>query len=757
MQLPVCTSGASHSGAVQIMTSPRNSGPVAGNRPTVFSSPSNSVGYLDEYVRFMQTENKRQTQHKIFEQLYTGENDTNVSQSLQQAASSRSGGQSGTFKVEVDDKPAAICGSHIARNMYVSGQDCNVKYVVGMPTSSPVGNIQKSALVAEHLGSGSAVEIKHHMIKTEKIEYGKTECEKVENKETEGVKIETESIGTKKVEAKMMEEEDEKTESKIIKTETSSAFVTNTSVSVATNPAFVSGVCCEELSRADVTMTGSTLASESLEVQSDTKLMNAIGGLLELKKSQGIVGTSAGIKDSCSYSVQDTLAALQKFTAVSVTPISSLHKLKLSNTVQLDTGQSSTQSLHTNVPESPVMPSTSKDTVISKRTCSVYKVDIPCMGSKIDKSKSEPKPQTEFRIQINRKSEMYLCNTETGEIKPLNTVKSAKKCSRTNSRATSVQAERSSNVLADSKISLGKLPLHPVQVAGTYQNAVAKTADVTVETDQSQQDTKIAPVNIPVSGMPGSPSPISKPSSSQSVSEPSSVTFPGKPVASVSNLSQSELLVKPSKGNRSNVLMRPPHVPNLVIGRKHTATQPMLSKRQSAATVAAGHKRNRRKPAYIIHNAHGKMSRHTIELQEALESCVESMLATDKDDNSVTLFGHGNTFDMVKADKPLLGLLEEAIQTSDVSNSKDLPQMTEPDNKHWPPLGREVTVETTAATPPLLEASPPLLEPAGSQQLNLTGEEGSSQPPQLIPESNTSVRTVSTAHITAKNRKCKLY
>lgn len=754
MQFPVCTSGASHSGAVQVTASSQNSGPVAGNQPTLYSS-SKSVGYLDEYVRFMQTGNKRQAQHKIFEQLDTDENNSNLTQYLQQAASNGSNSrQSGTFKVEVVDKKlTADFGSLIARNTCASGQDSTVKAVGYSPTFSPIGSIQKSALFAEHVGSDSAVEIKHHMVKAEKIEHEETECEKVKNKETKSGKIETE-----KVEAKMMEEEDKKTEIKIIKTETSSAFVTNTDASMTTIPAFVSGVSCEEFSWAKSTMTGSASASDSLEVQSHKKLMNAIGGLLELKRNQGGVGTSPGTQDVSSYSVEETMAALQKFTAVSVTPISSLQKLKLSNNVQLDTGQTCTQSSDTSVPESPVIPSTSKDTAISGRTCSVYKVDIPCMGSKIDKSKSEPKPQTEFRIQINCKNEMYLHNTETGEIKPLNPVKSAKKWSRTNSRSTLVQAEPSNNASADSKISLGELPLHPVRVAGTHQNVIAKMTNIAVKADQSHQVTKTAPINIPLSGMSGSPSPIPKLSPSQSMSKPGNMTltFPGKPVTSVSKLSQSELVVKSSEGNKSSMLINPPHIPKLVIARKPTATQSMPSKRQSAATVAARGKSNRRKPTYILHNAHGKMSRHTIELQEALESCVESMLTTDKDDNSVTLFGHGNTFDTVVKAESLPGLLEGAIQTYDVPNSKDMLQMAQPDNKHWPSLGREVTVETTAATPPLLEASPPLLEPAGSQQLTSTGEEGSSQPPQLTPESNTSIRTVSTAHITAKNRKCKL-
>lgn len=754
MQLPVCTSIASHSGAA-VMTS-RNSGPTAGNLPIAGTlySPSNYVGYLNEYVRFMQTENKRQTQHKIFGQQDIGENNTNLAWSVQQASSNRSGGQSGTFTVEgVGKKPTIDFCSHVARNTHASSWDFTVKCVGDSPTSSHLDSIQKSALVAEHLDS--AVEIKYHMIKNDEIGHKKTEYEKVKNKETKSGKIETASIKIEKVEAKMLE--DKKTETKIIKTETSSDFVASTAVSMAINPAFVSGVGSEELSRANISMTGSTSASDSSEAQSHKELMNAIGGLLELKNIQGVAGTSGGTLDESPYSVQETMAALQKFTAVSVTPISSVQNLKLSNNVQLDTGQASTILSNASVPERALMPSTSKGSAISGHTCSVYKVDIPCVGSKTDKSKSEPKPQTEFRIQINCKNEMYLCNTETGEIKPLNTAKSAKKWSRTNSRSTPVQVEPSSNVSADSKITFGELPLHPVQVSGTYQNVIAKTTDITVKADQSRLVTETAPVNIPMSGMSGTPSPVPKLSLSHPVSKPGSVTFPDKPVTSVSKLNQSESVVKPSEGNKSSVLMKSPHVPKLVMPRKPTATQSMPSKWQSAETMAANHKPNRRKPTYIIHNAHGKMARHTIELQEALESCVESMLATDKDDNSVTR-GHENMFDTtMKDDTPLPFLLEGGIQTSDMSNSKGMLHMTQPDSKQWPSLGHEVTVVTTAATPPLLEASPPVLEPAGSQQMTSTGEEGSSHPPQLIPESSTSIRNVSMAHITAKNRKCRLY
>jgi hypothetical protein len=724
------------------MTSPRNSGPVAGNQSTP-SSQSESVGYLAEFVRFMQTENKWQTQHKVFKQLDTGEDNTNLAPSLQEAISNRSNGQSGIFKVEVVDKKSS---ADIAKSAYASSQDFAMMSLGSSPTLSPLGSIEKRAIVTENLGSNTVVEMKHHMIKTEKFEHEKTECENVTNEKPKSGK--TESIKPGKVDSKMRK--DKKTETDIIKSETSP-------VTVATNYTFVSRVGCEESSRVKITATGLASASDSSEVQSHKKVINALGSLLELKKTQG-VRTSTGFQDGGCYSVQETMAALKKFTGVSLTPVSSLQKLKMMNEVQLDTGQMSIESSSdTSVCESPVMPTTRKDSMISGHTCSMYKVDISGMGSKIDKLKSEPKPQTGFRIQINERNEMYFCNTETGEIKPLNTVKSAKKLSQNNPRSTPVFVEPSNNVSVGSKrTSLGGLPLHPVRVAGSNQNVIAEATNTVMKADESQQVSKTAPVNIPVPGMSDTPSHIPKLSPSQLVSKSGNMTFPGTPVtSSVSKWSQSELVVKPSQGNRSSMLMHPPHVPKLVI-RKSTSTPPVPSERQYAAAATERQKPNRRKPKHIIHNARDKMSRHTVELQEALESCVESMLATDKDDNSLTLFGHGNTFDKAEADESLPGYPEGAIQTFDVNSSNSMPQMFQPD-KYWSSLGREVTVETTTASPPVLEALPPLLEPAGSHQFTSTGEEGSSQPPQLVPESNASIRTVSKAHITAKNRKCKLY
>lgn len=500
-------------------------------------------------------------------------------------------------------------------------------------------------------------------------------------------------------------------------------------------------------------MTGLASASGLSEIESHKKVINAVDGLLELKK-QG-VGTSAEIKDEDSQSLQETMAALHKRREVSVTPVSSLQKPKLSYDVNLDTGQTSTQLSDSKVSDIPAVPTTSTNSTLSGRTCNIFKAEIPCTSSKMEKSKSEPKPQTEFRIQINRKNEVYLCNTETGEIKPLHRVKPAKKSSRPNSRATPV-LDQPSNVPTNSKsMSLGP-PLHPVRVAAPEQDVIHETTNTGVKSEQSQQVTQTAHVDVSVSGMSGTSSHIPKPSSSQLMSEPDSVTFPDKPVtSSVSKMSQSELVVKPSQINKSNMLVTPPHVSKVVITRKPTVALPSSSKGQSTAIVTANQKPNRRKPKYIIHNAHGKMSRYTIELQEALDSCVESMLATDRDDNSVTLFGPDNTSDTVaKADK---SLPEGTIPTSDVTSSRDIPQMTRPD-KHCPSLGHEVIVEkTTDTTPPLLEVSPPLLEPAISHQLTSSGEEGSSQPPQLTPENNTSIKTASTARTTAKNRKCPGY
>jgi hypothetical protein len=747
MQLPLSKSGAPHSGAGQVLTSPsRHSGPVAGNRPIVYS-PSKSVGYLNEYVRFMQT-NKSGAQYKRREHLRTGENNGNLADGLQETTSNGNSGQSETFKMEVVGKNSAVeFSGHVAKGTCASNQDSAVKSLGKSQTLSSLSSIQKSAVAAKYLDSDSIVEMKHHMVKTDKIKNEETECEQVVKMKIGSRENEAGGIKTEKIEAEMMGDEK-------IGTERVSVSVTSTVAALVTTPTFVSGVGCEEFNKMRIATTGLASVSGLSEIESHKKVINAVGGLLELKK-QG-VSTSAVIEDASSHSLQEAMAALHKYTEVSVTPISSLQKPKPSHDVKLDTGQTSTQLSDSKVSNSPAMPSASMNSTIYGRTCSIFEAEIPCMSSKIEKSKSEPKPQTQFRIRINRKNEMYLCNTETGEIKPLHTVKSAKKSCWPNSRATPV-LDQPSNVPSNSKSMSLEPPLHSVRVAGSEQSIIPETTNTGVKSEQCQQVTKTALVKVSVSGMSGTPSHIPKPSSSQLVSIPGSATFSEKPViSSISKLSHSELMVKPSQVSKPSMLVTPPHVPKIVITRKPTATLPLSSKGQSPATVTANQKPNRRKPKYVMHNAHGKMSRHTIELQEALESCVESMLATDRDDNSVTLFGPGDTSDtVVKADKSLPGLLEGISPTSDVTNIKDIPQKAQPD-KHWPSLGHEVTVETTTdATPPLLEASPPLLEPASSHQLTSSGEEGSSQPPQLTPESNTSIRTASTAHTNAKNRKCK--
>jgi hypothetical protein len=730
MQLPMSKSGSPHSGAGQVLTSPsRNSGPVAGNRPIVYS-PSNSVAYLDEFVRFMQTNNKSPAQNKRHEQLDDAESNGNLAGGLQEATVSEGDtGQNETFKMGVVAKNYAV-----ARGTPASHQDSAVKSTGNLQTLSSLSSVQKSAVAAQN----SIVGLKRYMLKTDKTE--SEECAqvvkmKIGSKETEAGGIETER-----------NEAEVKGNGKKIETETVSFPATNTVASLKTTPTFVSGVGCEKLNRMQIYVTGLASASGLSEVESHKKVINAVGGLLEMKK-QG-VGTSAGIKDADSHCLQETMAALHKCREVSVTPVSGLEKPKL------DTGQPSTRLSDSEMSNSSAVPATSMNSTISGRMRGIFKAEIPCMNSKVEKLKSEPKPQTEFRIQLNHKNEVYLCNTETGEIKPLHTAKPSKKSCRSNSGATPV-LDRPSNAPANSKsTSLGP-PAHPLRVTGPEQKIIAETTNTDVKSEQSKQVSMIAHAYASASGMSGTASQNPVPRSSQLVSKPDSGTFPGKPViSSVSKLSHSE--VKPSQINKPSMLNTPPHVSKIVISRKPTATPPMSSKGQSTATVTANQKRNRRKPKYIIHNAHGKMSRHTIELQEALDSCVESMLATDRDDNSVTLFGPRNTSDaVVRGDKAVPGLIEGTSPTSDVNSSKDIPQMAWP-GTHWPSLGREVIVETTTdATPPLLEVSPPLLEPASSHQLTSSGEEGSSQPPQLTPESNTSIRTVSTPHITAKNRKCK--
>ena len=729
MQLPLCTSVASHSTSAQQSSPPQNLGPVAGNQPTQYSALK-PVGYLDEFVRFMEmgTNNKNNVKYQV-----CGESNVAVARALQDAVHSGGSGQIENFKVDsAGMKSAADLGiSHVVKSACAASQDSGVKYSWDSLTLHPPGIIQNSPVFADGVDSDIVVETKYHMMKTEKIGHEESECGKTEKERIESRGNENGRIKNEKDESEMMASEKNEME-------TVSVFVTSTTP-VMTTPTFVSGAGGKELTGM-IKMTGLACASDSSKLESHKKVMSALGSLLELKKQQG-VGVSAGFQDASSHSLQETMAALQKHTEVSVTPICSLKTPKLSQDMKLDTGQTSTQLTDYKVPGSPVLPTVSKDSTNSGHTCSIFKVDVPNKPSGMEKLKSEPKPQTEFRIQINRNNEMYLCNTETGEIKPLHTVKHVKRSSQSSCRSTSVLDEPT-NVPVDSKrLSLG-LPLHPVQVAESQQNRVSDTVNVVKKLEQSKQVTKIAHSNVPVSGMSATPSHVLKPSPSQMTS---------RPVSSVSNLSQSELVMKQSQVSKASTLSTPLHVQKIGRPRKPTGTVSLSRKEQNAATLTTDQKRNQRKSN--LHKGRGKNSCQTTELQEALESCVESMLATDKEESAVTLFGPGKRFNAkVKADRSLSA---GTIQPSDMDSTKDIPQMS-PSDRQWPTFGHEVTVETTTdTTPPLLEASPPLLELASSHQLTLNSEEGSSHPPQLTPESNASIRTASTTHIPAKNRRCK--
>ena len=734
MQLPMCTSGASHSTGAQQSSPPRNLGPVAGNLQTQYSALK-SVGYLDEYVRFMEmgTNNKNKVKYQVCGELGNGENNVAITQTLQGAVHSGGSGQIESFKVDIAGmNSAADFGiGHVAKSTCAASQDSAMKYLCDSLTLHSPGIVQNSPVVGDNVDSDIVVETKYHVMKTDKIEHEESECGKTEKERIESRGNESGRIKNENYESEMMNSEKNEME-------TVSVFVTNTTP-VMTAPTFVSGAGCKELTGM-IKMTGLACASDSSKMESHKKVMSALGSLLELKKQQG-VGTSAGVQDASSHSLQETMAALQKHTEVSVTPICGLKTPKLGQDMKLDTGQTSTQLTDSKVPGSPVLPTVSKDSTNSGHTCSIFKVDVPKKPSGMEKLKAEPKPQTEFRIQINRNNEMYLCNTETGEIKPLHTVKHVKRSSQSSSRSTSVLDEPT-NVPVDSKrLSLG-LPLHPVQVAESQQNRVSDTVNVVRKLERSKQVTKIAHSNVPVSGMSATPSHVLKSSPSQMTS---------RPVSSVSNLSQSEVVMKQSQVSKASALSTTPHVAKMGRQRKLTGTVSLLRKEQSAATLTSDQKRNQRKSN--IHKGRGKNSCQTTELQEALESCVESMLATDKEENAVPLFRPGKRlYAKVKADRSLSA---GNIQPSDVVSTKDIPK-TSPSDKQWPTFEREVTVETTTdATPPLLEASPPLLELASSHQLTLSSEEGSSHPPQLTPESNASIRTASTTHISAKNRRCK--
>lgn len=734
MQLPMCTSGASHSTGAQQSSPPRNLGPVAGKQPTQYSALK-SVGYLDEYVRFMEkgTNNKNNVKYQVCGEVGKGENNVAFARTLQDAVHSGGSGLIENFKVEVPGMNSATDFgiSHVVKSTCAASQDSAVKYSWDPLTLYPPGFVQNSTVVADNVDSDIVVETKYHLMKTEKIEHEESECGKNEKEMIESRGNESGRIKNEKDESEMMASEKNEME-------TVSVFVTSTTP-VMTTPSVISGAGCKELTRM-IKMTGLARASDSSKMESHKKVMSALGTLLELKKQQG-VGTSTGVQDASSHSLQETMAALQKHTEVSVTPICSPQTTKLSQDKKLDTGQTSTQLTDSKVPGSPVLPTVNKDSTTSGHTCSIFKVDVPCKPSRMEKLKSEPKPQTEFRIQINRNNEMYLCNTETGEIKPLHTVKPVKRSSQSSCRSASVTDEPT-NVAVDSKsLSLG-LPLHRVQVAESQQNRVSDTVNVVRKLEQSKQVTKIAHSNVPVSGMSATPSRVLKPSPSEMTSRLAS---------SVSNLDQSELVMKQSQVSKASTLSTPLHVPKIGRPRKPTGTVSLSRKEQSATTLTSDQKRNRRKSN--VHKGRGKNSCQTTELQEALESCVESMLATDEEENAVTLFRPGKGFyAKVKAERsPSPG----TTQPSDVTSTKDIPQ-TSPSDRQWPTFGHEVTVETTTdATPPLLEASPPLLELASSHQLTSSSEEGSSHPPQLTPESNASIRTASTTHTSARNRRCK--
>jgi hypothetical protein len=730
MQLHMCTS---HSSAAQQSPLSQNSA-VARNQPTQYSSLK-SVGYLDEYVRFMETNNKNHVKYQLCKKICDGENDAFIAWTHQEAVNNGGSGQVGNVKLDVAGKKsvAGFDSSHVVNSTCAASQHSAMQSCGASLTLNPVDIIQKSAVVADNLGSNNVVETKHHVLKSNEIEHDGTECGKTEKGRIESKENETGKIKTEKDEADMMY-------SKAFDIETVSVFVTSTTP-VMKGPTAVSGVECKELTGA-VKMTGLASASESSGMESHKKVMSALGGLLELKKKQAI-GMSAEVQDARAHSVQETMSALQKSTAVTFTPIPNLQKPELNHDMKLDTSRTSTQLCDSKVPESPVLPTVSKDNSNSGRTCSIFKVDVSSKPSGMEKLKSEPKPQTEFRIQVNCNNEVYLCNTETGEIKHLNMVKPVKKSSQASSRSASVLGEPS-NIPAHSKrLSLGQ-SLPSVQAADSQQSRVSDTTNVARKLEQFKQATEVAHANIPVSGMFVTPSCVPKSSPSQMIS---------RPVSSLSKLTHSELVMKPSQVSKANTLSTPHRVPKLVVGRRPTGTVSVSSKEQSTAALTSNQKLDQRRSKYTLHKARGKHSCQTTELQEALESCVESMLATDKEENSLTLFRPGKSFDpVVKADRSLPA---GAVLATDVPYSKDIPQISLSD-KQWPSLGHEVTVETTAdAAPPLLEASPPLLELADSHQLTSSSEEGSSHPPQLTPESNTSIRTASTAYVTAKNRKCK--
>ncbi|XP_069693613.1 uncharacterized protein [Periplaneta americana] len=711
-----------NSGDVHIMTSPsRTSGSVAGNMPILYSPPKsgNNKGYLDEYVKFMEAKNNRgRDRLKLIEQRIADETNSSLVQALTTGVNNGRSGQNDNLKVEIVDKSSSVLRDNLL-------EGCGMKASVSVTVVNPVVTTHQIAIGSTNVGEVDGKEIiKSGVMKTELW------------KGADKVRIQLEKINNGTNETNPVKVETVKTEA--IKTETSTIVTNSAALTTTTNvtSTVFYGSGTDELNRGQFVAAGMPSPNDSLEVETH-KLMNAVGGLLNLKKKEGSGGSHS----------QLTKKTLQKLAAVSLTSV------PISRKQTVDTGQTSSHHSDNTLLTSSERSNCNNNGNIIERSCSVFKVDNQGADPKLDKPK--PKSQAKLYYQINHKNERYLCNTETGEIKPITTAKPARRWNPPKAR--DVPILKGSSVTAsngESKKPLVIPPVQKVRIGMPQPNVIPLSTSIIVNPDSFQHISKPSHVNIKVSGISGTSPTVSKMSPShQAQTKTGNIKLTNTSITSSSKLSQSELVVKPSQISGQNMPVSATHVPKLVISRKSVAPSATVNEQKTVSST--NRKPNRRKPKFIIHNAHGRMSSHPIALQEALNSCVESLLACEKDDSSLMQFHSSNTHNTVtEPKKPLQSSLSEETDVT----SKDMPILSQSD-KNLPSLGREVTVETTTdVTPPLLEATPPLLELASI--CSNSNDDGSSQPPHLTPENSTIIRPPpppSTAHTTSTSRKCPEY
>ncbi|PSN40426.1 hypothetical protein C0J52_09263 [Blattella germanica] len=585
-------------------------------RMNVFS-PAKPKGYLDEYMRFMQAANKGRPP----QQHSSKDNNSNLAQALQAAINSGISGQCGNFKVEVLNR----------KNNSGTDTDKTKSSDSAKPSDEKFQSFPQNSLT----NINSKFSIKPPIVKKVNI--------------------------------------DPKLLARFPNLSSGSSDLPSTLSSVPPRSDYVEGIlsitrvppneatlvsqfsvphipCTTSIPNVDVKKkiqstrkmslaqrkphlptenTDIAVSACSSDANNQKQLKKALSGFLELKKNQG-VNTDSGAVESHG----------------NVTPISSSKKPKSFHDINLDTGQNVQPVFTCN--KGGITPS--KELNSPGQTCNVFKVDI-------------------------NQSEMYLCNTQTLEIKPL----SASKCSK-------------------------KKPQPKVKAISDDVQGIDDTKSVLSPVQNVQLGTTTQDVN-------------------------------GQSTAT--KLSQSELVVKSSQISSPSTPAA--QVPKLVIARKPNSADQFSKIEPPASASKTGRKQNRRKPKYIIHNELGK-NPQTNGLQEELDSCVESLLSSEVEDNSVTLFGPGNTFHTLVTPKPISASRGLKVEPSVLST----PLIVEPvvDKKSEVIVqSKTLTSEVQVGVSTESEATPPLLELASNQQSTSTVDESCSHPPQLTPESSTSSKT----------------